>query len=154
MEDAADAPSTARSPSDGGRRSISFSVASLLADTHARSPDYRSEEDDTRDSVVDVEDVNVDALPAEEATQSLRGPVRPTPFSALAAAAAAYSHAGHHAQGLHGQGSAAWARVPQVLGHALAHYQPHMFHLSTSPGRRSRGVRRGGGFRKLCALLG
>ncbi|XP_034254591.1 muscle segmentation homeobox-like [Thrips palmi] len=118
MEDPADdsSPTDASSSS----RSISFSVASLLAGT----------------SVVDVEDFRDDA-PASSPPPSerpARGPVRPTPFSALAAAAAAYSHVGAGLQGLQGHGpnaaavAAAWARAGAPF------YQPHAFGRTSEPG--------------------
>lgn len=121
MEDPADdAPRT----TEAVPRSISFSVASLLADTRPRSRQDADEDDDqdsgTEGSVVDVEDYRDDeplpssspGSPHRDEQRSPRGPVRPTPFSALAAAAAAYSsHVG--VGGLQGPAAAAaaWARA-------------------------------------------
>lgn len=118
-------PTNNNNPNKSAR--ISFSVASLLADTRpskphddedestirrSTSPSIQSSEDEYEDSVnqedsiVDVEDLNDGRLSEDESSslyrrqrqlmqdrgQSLtgQGPIRPTPFSALAAAAAAY----------------------------------------------------------------
>lgn len=89
---------------------ISFSVASLLADTRparSESPTSRQSSDydsNQEDSIVDVEDLNSDRK-SEDAKESeyqqprevaSQGPIRPTPFSALAAAVyqANWSHQG------------------------------------------------------------
>lgn len=115
---------------------ISFSVASLLADTRpvrstsphnssatvpsscspARSSDDEEAYDSNQeDSIVDVEDLNIqdskdnssgkdavgssrDAITARESV-GLQGPIRPTPFSALAAAVYQAQNWPHH-QGL------------------------------------------------------
>ena len=104
---------------------ISFSVASLLADTrpsstnnstpppqnHSSDEEYDSNQED---SIVDVEDLNSDSKEegskedllqqrerdfAKEAVLS-QGPIRPTPFSALAAAVYQAAHPNWSHQGL------------------------------------------------------
>ncbi|EFA09623.2 muscle segmentation homeobox [Tribolium castaneum] len=90
---------------------ISFSVASLLADTRpnstatASSPKPSSDEEydsNQEDSIVDVEDLNSDkGSPVKEEQRALsQGPIRPTPFSALAAAVYQAAHPNWTHQGL------------------------------------------------------
>ncbi|XP_052122392.1 muscle segmentation homeobox-like [Frankliniella occidentalis] len=154
-EDSRTAPTSARGPG------ISFSVASLLADTRPARPrgdqdgrfsDEEEDDDDgdsgTEGSVVDVEDFRDDARPSTPSSHgagATRGPIRPTPFSALAAAAAAYSS---QATALQGPGAAAavaaaWARAGVGLGASVgvglgagqaAFYQPHVFHHNRTTG--------------------
>lgn len=93
---------------------ISFSVASLLADTRpgkAESPTTQSEDEydsNQEDSIVDVEDLNPEEKGEEQRFVQRdfhqgQGPIRPTPFSALAAAVySAATHPGWGAQGLVG----------------------------------------------------
>lgn len=104
-------------PSQTKNGHISFSVASLLADTRptkAESPAQSEPEDEyddsnQEDSIVDVEDLNPEQK-AEEPQftqrefQQNHGPIRPTPFSALAAAvySAATTHPAWGSQGLVG----------------------------------------------------
>ncbi|CAH1154054.1 unnamed protein product [Phaedon cochleariae] len=108
---------------------ISFSVASLLADTRPvktrspappLSPTLQSSEEEydsnQEDSIVDVEDLNADCKsdgsPAKDEFYSSRekdaskeaylsqGPIRPTPFSAIAAAMYQAAHPNWSHQGL------------------------------------------------------
>ncbi|XP_044262745.1 muscle segmentation homeobox [Tribolium madens] len=98
---------------------ISFSVASLLADTRpnstatASSPKASSDEEydsNQEDSIVDVEDLNSDnkseGSPVKEEQREFKeaalsqGPIRPTPFSALAAAVYQAAHPNWTHQGL------------------------------------------------------
>lgn len=115
---------------------ISFSVASLLADTrptkssspqpettNSTSPTVQSHSSDEEydsnqeDSIVDVEDLNSDqkSLSPSKEQQELylsqarerefqlnQGPIRPTPFSALAAAVYQAAHPNWASQGLVG----------------------------------------------------
>lgn len=98
---------------------ISFSVASLLADTRptatASSPAHHSSDEEydsnQEDSIVDVEDLNSDnkseGSPVKEEQRDFakeavlsQGPIRPTPFSALAAAVYQAAHPNWSHQGL------------------------------------------------------
>lgn len=128
---------------------ISFSVASLLADTrpsksvspqqissptvpsHSSDDEYDSNQED---SIVDVEDINAEKSPSpspskeqqelylsqnrERDFQQIQGPIRPTPFSALAAAVYQAAHPNWAAQGLvgHFPGPAPMFQGPASFG--------------------------------------
>lgn len=124
MQDISDKANNAQHSSKNGH--ISFSVASLLADTRpskstspvsastlqSSSPLHPSSDEEydsnQEDSIVDVEDLHSDREKSEDSTlkdneyleerdkprESLltQGPIRPTPFSALAAAVYQAAH--------------------------------------------------------------
>lgn len=139
MQDISDkATNNAQQSSKNGH--ISFSVASLLADTRppkstspvsastqqSSSPLHASSDDEyddsnQEDSIVDVEDLNSDREKSEDGnfkdnelfddkdkqhrifpreSQLTQGPIRPTPFSALAAAVYQAAHPNWSHQGL------------------------------------------------------
>lgn len=132
MQNISDKPPMNNAPSQTKNGHISFSVASLLADTRPNNPSPQPSEDDydsnQEDSIVDVEDLNSDEQSyfksddkshdkcddnksgdkSEHRTHTAFGketslnqsPIRPTPFSALAAAVYQAAHPNWAHQGL------------------------------------------------------